>query len=186
MNFSSGYIQSTHEEQPKLTFDLRCPNLKSFSTNQENLHFNHFSDISASSAAKQNEKLKNAAIFQKSNLHFYTFVGACNLRGKLLPNKYFYKKQNVEMVKETNGLLTLLLHCRKIQLQYQTQSHFAIFLHVVRYSSQELQRANPDQCAGHARFHEEIQFCALFPFLIVTTTDERSCSYPGKQQPSSS
>ena len=48
--------------------------------------------------------MKNWKNFSKSNLHFRTFVGACNLRGKLLPNKYYDKKHNVEIARETNGL----------------------------------------------------------------------------------
>ena len=84
--------------------------------------------------------------------------------------------------------LTFALKQNIAVVSFQTQSHFAIFYTwcAIQVKSFSAQIQSADQCAGHARFHEEIQFCALFPFLIVTTTDERSCSYPGKQQPSSS
>ena len=82
---------------------------------------------------------KNAAIFQKSILGtFPHFCWSMQFEGKLLPNKYFYKKHNVEIAKETNGLPYF---CTKAKYSCSIISNtvtLCYFLHVVRHSSQEL------------------------------------------------
>ena len=129
---------------------------------------------------------KNAAIFQKFNLHFYTFVVAGNLRGKLLPNKYFYKKHNVEIVKETNGLPYFCTKekysCSRCSIKH---SHTLLFFaRGAPFKSRALARKSRPVCRSCAFSRRNPVLCA-FPFFD-SYHHRRSCSYPGKQQPSSS
>ena len=109
---------------------------------------------------------KNAAIFQKFNLHFYTFVVAGNLRGKLLPNKYFYKKHNVEIVKETNGLPYFCTKekysCSRCSIKH---SHTLLFFaRGAPFKSRALARKSRPVCRSCAFSRRNPVLCA-FPFF---------------------
>ena len=127
---------------------------------------------------------KNAAIFQKSILGtFPHFCWSMQFEGKLLPNKYFYKKHNVEIAKETNGLAYF---CTKEKYSCSIKhSHTLLFFtRGAPFKSRALARKSRPVCRSCAFSRRNPVLCA-FPFFD-SYHHGRSCSYPGKQQPSSS